>query len=104
MSVQREVKRVVIEDDGARLPKVVVRADTGKKFSDGNAILAKIEVYRTNVFAGATKDKPYGSPTEEQCYRLSLGKFPKVGLTASGVKDLIEGLKLVLKEFPLSGA
>ncbi len=92
---------VRVDEDSSRLPKIACYLDTGKLYSDGNKIKARISLYKSVIYAGATEKTPYGEATEEPCYRMDLGKYPKVGLTEQGVKYLIKGLQQLLKDFPL---
>ena len=92
---------VRVDDDKARLPKIVCYLDTGKKYEDGNSIKARINLYKSVVYEGSSDASPYGEATDRPCYRVDLGKFPKVGLTGDGVKHLIKGLQQLMKDFPL---
>lgn len=84
-----------------RLPKINCYLDTGKKFKDGNAIRSYVQLYKSVIYAGSSEDSPYGEATDKPCYRLNLGKYPKIGMTEQGVKTLIKGLQQLLKDFPL---
>lgn len=98
---KNEVETVRVVDDGVRVPKIRVLADTGKKYPDGNPILASINLYKWAIHEPATEENPYGRATEKESYRIDLGKFPKQSLSEKGAKDLIAGLQLMLKTFKL---
>lgn len=105
MSETVETIRLEQPRDPRGLPKLVVFIDSGKPRSQGEGnFFNRIEVYRSNVFTGATDENPYGTKTDLECYRINLGARAnnKLGLSVNGVNTLIAALERLKKEFPLA--